>query len=138
MGRRHVSESPPQLVVNRVFPVRSVGTAKLVVTESDVSFHNMVVTGRVQARPLPTCTSTVTQSCFHARITDVTLTSPLKYLHAFFNLFQLPRVRFAIFVHYLFRGVLHVRPVQTHVGQRRRQAPELRLRGLLLVHPSGG
>ena len=47
-----------------------------------------------------TCTSTFTSSsCFHDLITHVTFSTPFKYLPAFFSLFQLPRVGFAIFVH---------------------------------------
>ena len=66
-------------------------------------------------RPLPTkrlrmpcaqsesaCAYTFIPSCFHARISHVTLSTSLKYLHAFFNLLQLPRVGFAIFVHISF------------------------------------
>ena len=57
-----------------------------------------------------TCTSTFTSSTsLQVRISHVTFSTPLKFLHAFSSLFQLPRVGFAIFVQKSFAGVLRVR-----------------------------
>ena len=56
-------------------------------------------------RPLPsahsesTCTSNFNSSCFHDRVTHVTFSTSSSVCMHFFNLFQLPRVGFAIFVH---------------------------------------
>ena len=50
-----------------------------------------------------TCPSTFISLCFQAaRIAHITSSTPFRYLAAFFSLFQLPFVGFAIFVHLFF------------------------------------